>query len=236
MLLGKKVFVNGMKLKCGGHFYLICLTKLGKCNNLELLGFHYFEGVTMYKGGSKSIFYIIAVIHVFLMIGCFNKGSDGKKLYFEPPGRLIRDYTGMVEEEQVNWAWLKLGVRLRSYPNIAIKPFKDFTSMDNYNVSEKLYQELVAWFKKNDLIISDNGELICEGAIVDLKLERFFFEDINPFYEKVDDLFLEIELVMKEKNTGDTVCKISHGAVGSEANVIVEQVKADLIKYFDAHK
>jgi hypothetical protein len=188
------------------------------------------------KVGSKFIFSVIAIIHLCLLIGCFNKGTDSKKLYFEPPERLIKDYNGMVEGEEVNWVWLKLGVRLRSYPSITIKPFKNLSSIDDQNISERLYQGLLTWLKENDITLSDKGEVISEGAVVDLKLDRPFIYNINPFYEKVDDLFLELELVLREKTTNETVCKIRHGTTGPEVDIIVEQTLVDLIRYFERHK
>jgi len=190
----------------------------------------------MYKVRSKFLFSLLTISYLCLLIGCFNKGANSKKLYFEPPERLIKDYTGMVEGEEVDWVWLKLGFRLRSYPSITIKPFKNLTSIDDQNISERLYQGLLTWFEENDVILSDDGDAICEGSVVELKLERDFINKINPFYEKIDDLFLEVELVLREKITHDTVCKIIHGAMGSEVDIIVEQVLADLIRYFGSHK
>ena len=190
----------------------------------------------MYKVRGKFLFSLLTIPYLCLLIGCFNKGANSKKLYFEPTERLIKEYTGMVEGEEVDWVWLKLGFRLRSYPSISITPFKNLTSIDDQNISERLYQGLLTWFKENDIILSDNGEAICEGAVVELKLERGFINEINPFYENVDDLFLELELVIREKTTHDTICKIRHGAVGSEVDIIVEQVLADLIRYFGSHK
>lgn len=191
--------------------------------------------IVMHKRKSKYIVSIITILYICLLIGCANE-TINKKLYFEPPARIIKGYTGMVEGEGINWVWLKLGVRLRSYPNLTIKPFQNLTSLDDQNISGKLYQGLLTWFKENDIILLDNGELICEGAIVELKLERGFFSKVNPFYEKEDDLFLELELVLREKNTQETVWKIRHGATGDEVDTIAEQVLADLIRYFDTHK
>lgn len=192
--------------------------------------------ITMLKKKSKSIFFLIFTLVVCFLTGCVNKGPTNKKLYFEPPERLIKNYTGMVEGEEVNWVWFKLGVRLRSYPNITIKPFQNLTAIDDQNISGRLYQGLLTWLKENDIILLDNGELVCEGAIVGLKLDRDFINKINPFYEKEDDLFIELELVMNEKTTQDTVCKIRHCATGSEVDKIESQVLDDLIRYFDSHK
>jgi len=190
----------------------------------------------MHKGISKCIFFFITILHFCLLNGCINKGSTNKKLYFEPPPRLIRDYIGMIEGEELNWVWLKLGTRFTNYQSITIKPFQNLTSEDDQYACERLHQGLITWFKKNDITLSDNGEIICEGAIVDFKFDRGFIKEINPFYEEYDDLFLELELVMIDETTQDTICKIRHGAVGVEVDVIIKQVLADLIRYFESHK
>lgn len=191
----------------------------------------------MKKGKNRFIIFFITILHVCLLTGCFfNKEPNDKKLYFEPQPKLIEDCTGMVEGADVNWSWLKLGVRLSRYPSITIKPFKNLTSIDDQMICERLHQELTTWFKKNDIALSDNGQIICEGAVVELKLERDFINSVNPLYEEQDDLFLELELVIREKTTHDAICKIRHGAVGSEVDIIVEQVLAGLIRYFESHK
>jgi hypothetical protein len=168
-------------------------------------------------------------------MGCFFK-VEKKPLYFIPPAKIIEDYTGLMEGEDVNWVWLKLGTRLSSYPNITIKPFENLTSLDDQGVTNKIHQGLLNWCKENEIILTDNGELICIGGVVELKLDRAFIYDVNPFYEKEDDFFLVLELVMKEKNTQETICKIRHGVTGSDVNIIAEQVLSDVIGYFDSHK
>ena len=41
---------------------------------------------------------------------------------------------------------------------------------------------------------------------------------------------------MREKNTQETICKIRHGVTGTDINIITDQILADLIRYFEAHK
>lgn len=190
----------------------------------------------MGRCGFRFIISLMWLLQIFLIAGCFGKRSVNKPLYFEPPPIFIGDYTGMVEDEDVNWAWLRLGVRLRSYPTMTIKPFKNITQVNDQGIAEQLYQRLVQWCKEKNIDLSDEGELICEGAIVELKLTRAFINKINPFYEEGDDFLLEVELVLREKNTNTVVGKIKHGAVISEITTLEEEVLTGLIKYFEAHR
>ncbi len=183
----------------------------------------------------KCLFLIITVISLSFLIGCFLKGEK-KPPYFNPPAKIIDDYTGLMEGEEVNWVWLRLGVRLRSYPNITLKPFENLASIDDQGITNRIYKGLQAWFKENDIILLDDGELVCIGALIDLNPNRPFYYEYNPFYEKEDDLFIELELVMREKNTQETICKIRHGVTGTDINIITDQIRADLIRYFEAHK
>ena len=216
-------------------FHLIYLTKLGKYNTLKLLYVCFLERNTMHKGKRKFIFSFIIILHFCFITGCMNKGAKNERLYFEPPLRLINDYTGMIEVKEINWVWLKLGVKFSNYRSITIKPFQDLTSIDDQNVCEKVHRELITWFENSDLEVSDAGEIICEGALVELKHKRNFIKGVNPFYEKVDDLSMDVEIVIKEDATQDIICKIRHGAIGSEIDAIVKSVLAGLITYFDSH-
>ena len=190
----------------------------------------------MHNYNRKGLFLIIIILSLSFLMGCFLKGET-KPLFFNPPAKIIDDYTGLMEGEEVNWVWLKLGTRLHSYPNITFKPFENLTSIEDFGITKRIYQGLLSWFEENDIVLSDNGALICEGAVVEFKPERAFYYDLNPFYEKKDtDLFLELELVLVEKTTQEIVCKIRHGVIGPEINIIAEQVLADLIAYFDLHK
>ena len=108
--------------------------------------------------------------------------------------------------------------------------------MDDQNISERLYKELTGWFKESGIEVSDNGEIICEGAVVELEIERGFFKKVNPLYERENDFYLEVELVIKEDTTQNTICKIRHGAVGNDIEIIIKRLQAGLFRYFDSHK
>jgi len=186
----------------------------------------------MCKGNYKLL---ITIVLISCIIGCLNKGKSTDRLYFEPPQRLIKDYRGMVSMEGIEWTWLKLGVRFGNYDSIALAPFQNLTLIDDQNITEVLYKDFMAWFEKSDLTIDNDGEIICEVAIVELKIERDLINRVNPFYEEQKDLLLEIELIIKERDTHDILCKIRHAATASEVDMLAKQLLADLIVYFDSH-
>ena len=61
---------------------------------------------------AEFLFSFIIIILACLLFGCFNKGPTTDRLYFEPPPRLIDNYSGMVEEEEVNWEKTSYNVKI----------------------------------------------------------------------------------------------------------------------------
>ena len=188
------------------------------------------------NGLYKSSFYLLVIILLFLSLsGCFGrKASDTGRLYFEPPERVIDDYTGMIEREDVNWAWDELGFRFSNYQTITVKPVGLFVAVDDKGISEKIYKAMIAWFEDSVLQLSDEGELICESAIVELNLKRDFFTKWNPFDEDKNDLFLQLELVIKDASTQRILCKVRHGAVAAKVNSLLKQTISGLTGYFES--
>ncbi len=187
----------------------------------------------MCKG--KLLFSVITIILFSCISGCLSKKNSTDRLYFEPPQRLINDYRGMVSMDGIEWTWLKLGVHFGNYDSISLKPFQNLTLIDDQNISEGLYKDFMAWLGKSDLTLDNEGEIICEVAIVELIIERDLINRVNPFHEEQKDLLLEIELIITERDTQDILCKIRHAATASEADMLAKQLLADLIFYFDLH-
>ena len=191
----------------------------------------------MNKDVNRLIVVLISILFACLFAGCFNKRSTTDRLFYEPPPRIIGDYTGMVEARELNWAWFRLGDRFSNYRSITIKPFQNLTSVKEQSVSERLSDGVIKWFEVNGIdVSSDNGDMICEGAIVELKLERDFLNKYNPLYEGKNDLLLEVELVITERTTHHTISKIRHGVTGHEVGILVNRLLDGLVKYFDLHK
>ena len=191
----------------------------------------------MDKEINRLIIAFITILFACHFTGCFNKRSTTDRLYYEPPPSIIADYTGMVEVKGINWAWFRLGDRFSHYRSITIKPFQNLTSVKEHNVTERLFKGVIKWFEDNGIeVSSDNGDMICEGAVVELKLERDFLNKYNPLYEEKNDLSLEVELVITERTTHHTISKIRHGVTGYEVGVLVKRLLDGLVQYFDLHK
>jgi len=165
--------------------------------------------------------------------GCKSTGEKKTEpLYFEPPDGLIDDYAGMFQTDEVNWAWNQIGFRFSNYPSVSLKPFHLFMHEGDRGLALKLDQGLLAWFNEAGITLSDRGTIVCEGAIVEAKLERGFFRKLNLFAEDKRDFLLEVEVVIKEAATSTTICKIRHGAIAADVDFLQERVLAGITSYF----
>ena len=86
------------------------------------------------------------------------------------------------------------------------------------------------------MTLSENGTIICEGAIVEAKLERSFLKKLNLFDEDKRDFMMEVEVVIKETATNTTVCKIRHGVVATEIALLPELILAGITSYFSVYR
>lgn len=188
------------------------------------------------KKSTACVLTVLMTCMVMLLSGCFSKEKPAGRLYFEPPARLIEDYTGMVEVMELNWAWAQPGFKLGNYQSLSLAPVSNLTEVKDSTVAKRVDEELTAWFTQNGFALSQGGQLSCEGAIVALKLERTFVEKKYIFREKAADLFLEMEFVIKEMPAQNTLCKIRHGVIASQSDQLAGQLVSGLLSYLDAHK
>ena len=188
---------------------------------------------------NKILRYTIFICCVLLLNGgCFLKRSEPDKeakLYFEPPDRLIKDYTAMIEEEEVDWAWSELGFRFSDFQSITVNPVVVLVEGPDQKMADKIYQGLTLWFEESDIVLSDAGDLMCDVAIVDLNLERSFFSKVNIFDESTDHFLLQIELIITDRKRQYPLVKIRHGAVAPKKNLLLHSVMVGLISYFESH-
>lgn len=187
----------------------------------------------------KSVLYSLVICFVLLAhYGCFLKGDDPKpveKLYFEPPDRLIDDYTALIDGGRVDWVWSELGFSFSNYESITVNPVAVLAPGPDHNMANDIFQGLTLWFEKADIQLIDDGELLCEVAIVEMKLDKSFFEKVNVFDESTDHFLLQIELIITDRKRDYPICKIRHGAVGPKKNVLLHRVMVGLISYFEFH-
>jgi hypothetical protein len=170
--------------------------------------------------------------------GCFFKGDKEKpieKLYFEPPERLIDDYTSLIDGGKVDWAWSEIGFSFSNFKSITVKPVALLAPGPDHNMASDIYQGLTLWFEEADILLTDDGELLCEVAIVEMKLKKSFLKKVNIFDESTDHFLLQIELIISDRKRGYPICKIRHGAVAPEKNVLLHRVMVGLISYFEFH-
>ena len=194
----------------------------------------------MYTRKRRNNYFLFILLGLCFLCtaGCKNTGEKKttSTLYFDPPDRLISDYAGMFQTDQVNWAWTQIGFRFSNYQSISLQPFQLFIVGKDQGLARKLDQGLLDWFNEVGITISDSGTIICEGAIVEAKLEKGFFENLNVFDEDKRDFMLEVEVVIKETATNTTICKIRHGAMAADIAVLKERVLAGITSYFRVYQ
>ena len=188
---------------------------------------------------NKTVGFIIYTCIISLLCtGCFLKRSEAPedvKLYYEPPDRLIDDYTAMIEVEEVDWAWSELGFSFSDFQSITINPVVLLAEEPDQKMADEIYQGLTLWFEESELQLSDAGELICDVAIVELDLERSFISKINIFDESTDHFLLQVELIITDTRRQYPLIKIRHGAVAPKKNLLLHRVMVGLISYFESH-
>ena len=181
--------------------------------------------------------FIILSLCLLCTTACKSTGeTETDALYFEPPDRLIDDYAGMFQTDEVNWAWTQIGFKFSNYQSLSLQPFRLFIDVPDQGLAQKLDQGLIDWFNEAGITLSDSGTIICEGAIVEAKLQRGFFAKLNMFDEDKRDFLLEVEVVIKETATNTTICKIRHGALAAEVDLLHERVLAGITSCFSIYK
>ena len=191
---------------------------------------------TLKRTVSCSLFLMLSLC-LICSTGC--KSTEEKNtgtLYFEPPDRLIDDYAGMFQTDEVNWAWNQVGFRFSNYQSLSLKPFHLFMEEADHGLALKLDQGLLAWFNEAGITLSDRGTIVCEGAVVEAKLEKGFFQKLNLFAADKRDFLLEVEVVIKETATNTTICKIRHGALAAKVDSLQERVLAGITSYFTLYQ
>lgn len=171
-----------------------------------------------------------------LLAGCRHKGEPSGRLYFEPPARLLDTYAGMMEVDELNWAWTQPGFRLGNYPSLYITPLVNLSGVGDGGIDADIYEGLKTWCDQAGIQLSDDAQLSCEGAIVELKTERTFFEKISIFAEDRQDFLLEAEFIIQERPTRNILCKIRHGVTASEREQLASLFLSGLTRYFEAHR
>jgi len=187
----------------------------------------------------KNILYSLFICFVLLApYGCFFKGEKSKpvdKLYFEPPDRLINDYTSLIEGGKVDWAWSEIGFSFSNFESITVNPVAILAPGPDQNMATDIYKGLTLWFEESEIQLTDDGELLCEVAIVEMNLKKSFLQKVNIFDESTDHFLLQIELIITDRKRDYPICKIRHGAVAPDKNVLVHRVMVGLISYFEFH-
>ena len=105
----------------------------------------------------KALVRAAVIVVLYFLCGCLGKGTSGGRLYFEPPERLIDDYTGMVEVMELNWAWAQPGFKLDNYQSLSLNPVINLTGVKDNGIARRVDEKLAAWFAENGFSLSESG-------------------------------------------------------------------------------
>ena len=140
--------------------------------------------------------------------------------------RLITDYDGMQQQDDIAWLWIKPGfdiTRLHSARALEIR---------NLSVTEYPWAVQTLDAALQQLFSGSDTSLTVAPAIVDLMPEARFFDRLFPTI--IDYPYIEIELVFFEQNSHTILCKLCHFAKAEEFPDALQQLIADLQAFITA--
>lgn len=148
----------------------------------------------------------------------------------EPPQQLIEDYQDMKQHELVSWVWQRPGFDLSRCRIVDVAPVKNFSAF----VYPWAEERIGAALHKICSALKDEsaGSAVVEvhAAIVDMKPQKKIVSRLLPFEE--DFTSIEIHLVMVDKNSGETLCKLAHGKRCENFKEAIDGMMADIEKFF----
>jgi hypothetical protein len=148
----------------------------------------------------------------------------------EEPKQLITNFQDMKENELVSWVWMQLGFEVARCQPIEVAPVANYSAFTYPWAEERISASLQKMFGS----IKNNNEGSCavvvQAAIVDMKPQKKIISRLLPFEE--DFTYIEIQMVMVEKNSQELLCKLSHGKRRESFKDAVEGTMANVETFF----
>jgi len=147
----------------------------------------------------------------------------------EAPQLLIADYRDMQEDDTVSWAWVKPGFEIGLCRSFEIAPVINVSAFAYPWAEEKIAQ----WLKKIFAVAKSQGTLEAEvtSAIIDMRPRKKIVSRLLPFEE--DFIFIEMQLVIIDKNSREILCKLIHGKRTEDFKTAVDDMMKDVGRYFE---
>lgn len=176
---------------------------------------------------------VIAVATVALTMSTYAAGVDKENL--EEYGRgIIKDYSDMKETDEIEWLWLRPGVRLSEH-RFEVKSFENLTALADADLDEVFEKNFPKTLDRAASKDSAAPLLRVEGAI-------FWAQRANrakwwiPYAgAHLAQAGVGIELVLTDAK-GEIVCKIRHsGREGDQLENAAEELVDDVAQFVRAN-
>jgi hypothetical protein len=147
----------------------------------------------------------------------------------ETPQLLITDYRDMKEDSTVAWVWVKPGFELGLCRSFEIAPVINTSPFAYPWAEEKITQGLKKIFTP---VAKGQGSIDAEikCAIIDMRPRKKIVSRLLPFEE--DFIYIEMQLVIIDRNSKETLCKIIHGRRTEDFKTAVDDMMKDVAQYF----
>ena len=148
----------------------------------------------------------------------------------EEPKQLITNYQDMKENELVSWVWMQPGFEVARCQPIEIAPVANYSAFTYPWAEERIsasLQQMFGSLKNNN---AGSCAVVVQAAIVDMKPQKKIISRLLPFEE--DFTYIEIQMVMVDKNSQELLCKLSHGKRSESFKDAVEGTMANVETFF----
>jgi hypothetical protein len=211
----------------------------------------------MPRGGNvrrkgRRLFTVVFLLISLGLMGCTYLGIQKKKkeeekvvvkdeMYttLEEPQSVIKNYAGMVEDENVSWVWLKPDTRFGRYRSVAVVHFKNFSLATVPRMTELITEQVSSFLQSSGMIVAREGEMVLDGAVVDVSLKSGFIEKIGKILPgNLEDtgVTVSVEVVIGDAATNIILCKIRDQATAPELDLALKKIAERVVQYINLHR
>jgi len=148
----------------------------------------------------------------------------------EEPKQLITNYQDMKENELVSWVWVQPGFEVARCQPIEIAPVANYSAFTYPWAEERISASLQKMFGSLKNNNAGSCAVVVQAAIVDMKPQKKIISRLLPFEE--DYTYIEIQIVIVDKNSQELLCKLSHGKRSENFKDAVDGMMANVATFF----
>jgi len=157
----------------------------------------------------------------------------------EEPQCVIKNYAGMVEDENVDWVWLKPDTRFGKYHTVTVGLFKNFSLATAPRMTELFTEQISSLLQSSGVTVTKEGEIVLDGAIVDVSPKSGLIERIGkilPGDFEDQGVTVSVEVLIGDAATNMIICKIRDQATAPEIDTALRKIADDVVRYINLHR